>query len=716
MTAPVAIDASAPASSPCLLRPGETCSSVADAEQVSFLIDAEDFVAALRMVFARARHTIYIVGWDVDTRTPLPPGKDEPGARTETLLALLNRLLETRPELRVYVLSWDFALLYSLERQAFPSYRFAWQGHERLAFALDGASATWASHHQKIVVVDDAVAFVGGIDLTVRRWDSCAHAPHDPRRVGPGRKAYGPMHDVALGVAGPVAERLGTLFRQRWHDAMGTRLAAPGPSSLRLPRSDLEGVPVAIARTTTVAHSPPVREIETLLVEAIGQAERFVLIESQFLTSAAIGHALAKKLSQVAGPEVLAILPLRESGWLEQESLGVLRARLLGRLAAADTHGRLRVLYPEVGRGRSAVPVYVHSKVVVIDDRFVKVGSANMSNRSMGLDTECDLALVAEGPRAADISRAIRTFRSRLLSEHLGCTLAQFEAEYAHRGCLRVCLDTLSTGSRGLRPLDWKREPGFDFSFYDGLVCDPERPLDAEALLRMMMPEAHRSGARRTLLIYLGLAGVALALVAAFEFTSLATWFHPETLATSAASALEHPAGVVGVFIAAVVALCLFAPITLLLTAGALLLPPWTAFGMLYTVAMTSAALSFWVGRFMGLPSLGRLLSRGAERLSRHLQRGGFMAVLTARLLPVGNFGAINLIAGALRVPFASYMIANVVGLLPGLTLICLVGARVVAWWKHPTVVNLSIALLVLAAVAGLLAAARYLFRKRRGR
>ena len=119
-------------------------------------------------------------------------------------------------------------------------------------------------------------------------------------------------------------------------------------------------------------------------------------LENQYLSSAAIGDALAARLQEKDGPEIIMVLPQETSEWLEQVSMAVLRSRLLKRLRAADRFGRLHVYYPVLEDEN--IQMRVHSKVCFIDDRLLRVGSANLNNRSMGLDTECDLAIEPQEP------------------------------------------------------------------------------------------------------------------------------------------------------------------------------------------------------------------------------------------------------------------------------------------------------------------------------
>lgn len=194
---------------------------MARAERIAFLIDAADYFAALRHAILAARRSVFIIGWDVDSRVRLLPDPTPPDGHPATLLAFLNSVLAKRPDLHVHVLSWDFSMIYAFEREFLPSTKFGWRGHRRLHFALDAVHPQWASHHQKIVVVDDRVAFTGGLDLTIRRWDTSEHLPGDPRRVDPGGEIYDPVHDLQIAVEGEAAAALGELARERWRRATG---------------------------------------------------------------------------------------------------------------------------------------------------------------------------------------------------------------------------------------------------------------------------------------------------------------------------------------------------------------------------------------------------------------------------------------------------------------------------------------------------------------
>ena len=171
---------------PSIFAPGRNCWRIERATRVAFLVDGEEYFTAVRAALAKAQRSFFILGWDIDSRMRLIPGGAKDGL-PEPLCEFLNALVEARRGLRGYVLSWDFAMLYALEREWLPIFKLDWRTHRRMSFRLDDQHPAGASHHQKVVVVDDSVAFVSGYDLTRVRWDTCQHQKHEPRRVEIGR-------------------------------------------------------------------------------------------------------------------------------------------------------------------------------------------------------------------------------------------------------------------------------------------------------------------------------------------------------------------------------------------------------------------------------------------------------------------------------------------------------------------------------------------------
>jgi len=189
-----------------VLSEGETCWRICRAGRAAVLVDGDAYFAAVRSAILQATRSVFIVGWDIDSRVRLTPGDDTaadgaPGRLGE----LLDHVARHRPDLRIHLLLWDYSILFALEREPLPALNLGWKTPPQVHVCLDDVLPLGASHHQKIVVVDDAVAFCGGIDLTIRRWDTPEHRPDHPRRVDPQGTPYAPFHDIQMVVDGDAA-------------------------------------------------------------------------------------------------------------------------------------------------------------------------------------------------------------------------------------------------------------------------------------------------------------------------------------------------------------------------------------------------------------------------------------------------------------------------------------------------------------------------------
>jgi phospholipase D1/2 len=459
---------------------------------VAVIIDAAAYFFHLKAAILRARHSILLVGWDFDARIQLDRSGRAPASVPNQIGQLLDYAVRRNPDLRVYVLRWDLAFLKMPFRGTTPFFLLEWLGGHRLHFHLDRHHPPGGCHHQKIAVIDDAVAFCGGIDVTGGRWDTPAHRDDDPARLWPNGTPHGPWHDVTTAVDGEAARALGDLARDRWLAASGWRPDPPQPDRDCWPEgleAAFRNVDVAIARTQPAYDGlPEVREIEALYLAAIASARRSIYLESQYFSAHRISEALAQRLAEPDGPEVVVVNPDRAKGWLEEEVMGAGRALLLGRLREADLYGRLRFCTPVTASG---APIYVHAKVLVVDDTLLRIGSSNINNRSMGVDTECDLALEVrpEDARAPDVSAAILRVRDSLLAEHLGIGCDEFQAALqAASGSLVRVLDRLARPSGPtLVPFDPPDLSEADRELAETHALDPHRPeAMAETFIRAL--------------------------------------------------------------------------------------------------------------------------------------------------------------------------------------------------------------------------------------
>jgi phospholipase D1/2 len=462
-----------------LLVTGQTCWRVEHADRVACIIDGQDYFRHVKAAMLRAQRRILLVGWDFDTRMLLERGgKTLPGPNP--LGTFLRYLVRVRPDLEVHLLRSNVRLVSAFEAMwgaVTPVALMNRLSSDRLQFAVDGVHPTGAVPHQKIVVVDDAIAFCGGIDLTVDRWDTREHLDHNAFRRNVGH-AYGPRHDVAAAVDGAAASALAEHARERWQAATGVALEPVTATHAVWPRGlepTMRDVEVGIARTLPeLKGRSEAREVEALNLAALAVADRAIYLENQYLASRKIVDVLAVRLQEPDGPEVVIVMPRHSESRLEEQAMDSARFRMLNVLWRADEHRRLGVYWPVTEGGTS---IYVHSKVMVIDDQLLRIGSSNLNNRSLGFDSECDVAFEAHpgSPGHESVSAAIATVRNGLVAEHLDVTLEEFERVLADEGSLLKAIETLKGSGKTLSRFTERTIAGEGSLLAENDLMDPDR-------------------------------------------------------------------------------------------------------------------------------------------------------------------------------------------------------------------------------------------------
>lgn len=443
-----------------VLEEGVTCWTLSSVEQASVLVDAEAYYTSFCNAALAARRYIYISGWQFDTQARLlRPDPEQPPAYPVELVPFLNYLCERNADLCVYITAWDYSVVYALEREWLQKLKFDFQSHARVHFEFLDHPEAGGCHHQKLAIIDGEVAFLGGLDLCDARWDTRRHEKGDPRRSDVHRSPYKPFHDIQVALRGPAVEPLERLFVEGWRRACGAEprlgrassAAAPAQAGLRsveLREVDLQelsaglGLPlgsrrVAVCRTEWGdGEHPAACEIQALLERAIMAAERLIYIETQYFTSRALAQVLYRRLAdtQRSKLELVLVMPAGADSPKEDFVLGN-RQRAIRRFIAdaAHYHGhQFRLLMSSESTDDEPCPAtFIHSKVLIVDDEFVTIGSANFTNRSMRVDREVNVAWEARLEEPADAARLaadIRRLRASLLSEHAGLDDEEFFA------------------------------------------------------------------------------------------------------------------------------------------------------------------------------------------------------------------------------------------------------------------------------------------------
>ncbi|WP_246669035.1 VTT domain-containing protein [Ancylobacter sp. TS-1] len=683
-----------------MLKPRRNVWRIARADRASVLVDGAAYFGALREAMREARETIHIAGWDLDSRMKLvgETGSADDGL-PETLAAFLSALVARNPRLRIRLLLWDYSVMFALERELAPIYSFLWATPKQIELCLDDALPLGASHHQKIVVIDDAVAFSGGLDLTGRRWDTPAHRPNDPLRRDPQGGAYEPFHDVQMAVDGEAAEALAALFRHRWKCAASERLAPARRARARWPSvlaPDFRDVEVGIARTLPDHDGERgTREVEALLFDMIDAAERTIYVENQFVTCERFTRHLVERMRARPELEVVIVTPKAYRSWIEHQVMALPRERLRALLAQDGLVARARLVFPEVseappdddaGEATSTAAVFVHSKIFIVDDRLLRVGSANICNRSMGFDSECDLVVEAlgEGKR-----KAIAAIRDRLLGEHVGLAPEAIADIMARDGLVAAS----KASHAGRRLVDLPAVEATERTLPQiSAIADPLEPIYDDR-----SPQVSGRGWRIGFL----LAGFAVlaALVVGWANSPFAD---PARIVAALDGLAERPWGAAVVVAVYVLGGLVVFPVSVLIVATVAVYGGWTGALLAGIGALASAVVTFFIGRHLGAGVIRRFIGPRINRIRRGLAARGVLTVATMRMVPAAPFTFVNLVAGAAGLRLLDFVVGTALGLLPGLIVLSALGHQIVALIAEPSLLRITLLIgFILLWVAG---------------
>ncbi len=461
-----------------IVVPGENVWRIARADRASVIVDAAHYYHVVRQAMSLAQRRILIIGWDFDSRIVLEP--TAPPHRRETLGQYFLRLARENPSREIAILKWSFGALKQFLRPSALIMLLRWRAKRAIRYQFDSAHPAGCSHHQKIVVIDSALAVCGGIDISSARWDTRDHADDHPNRRLPNGKPYAPWHDVTMLMTGAIAGALEQLGERRWQVASRTPLqkiiagVPPWPDDLFCHFTDVD---VAIARTRAAyAGAAELREVEALYLDMIAAATRFIYFENQYFTSGKIAAAIAARMAEADPPEVVLVMPRAADGWLEQKAMDAARFALAAEVGKVDRLNRFRIYVPVTAGGAD---IYVHAKLAIVDDRLLRIGSSNMNNRSLGLDSECDVIIDAALPANRGVEAQIAGLKCDLIAEHIGASPTAVAAELAASGSLIGAITALSaasqaSGARRLELLELTAPSAVDRFIAENELLDPE--------------------------------------------------------------------------------------------------------------------------------------------------------------------------------------------------------------------------------------------------
>jgi phosphatidylserine/phosphatidylglycerophosphate/cardiolipin synthase-like enzyme/uncharacterized membrane protein YdjX (TVP38/TMEM64 family) len=673
-------------SSSAILQPEHNVWRLLKTKRAAFLIDAQNYFAELYRALQQAERQVLILGWDIHSALVLNPDQPkDPAGRT--LYKLINDLVRDKPDLEVYILAWDYTtLIYATEREHLQSVKFGWMTDARIHFHFDSEHPLGASHHQKIVVVDDEVAFCGGLDLTIRRWDTPDHEAEHAGRHDPDGKRYAPFHDVQLGVEGEAAQALAELARERWYKATGKRLEPPQAGTRHKylsgaldARLVVNQVRLGISRTLPRHRlSPACLEVQNLYLDLISSAKDWIYFENQYLTADRLVQALSDRLASPEAPECVLILPKKAGGWLEEYTMGLMQNAAVRTLKKADRYGRLRVYYAEHFGLKGEAYITIHSKVMIVDGQWARVGSSNMNHRSMGLDTECDCVLDVSGHAAAQDS--VRFFLASLLADHTGITAESIVRRLEEESSLLAVVDEIQHGHADKALVEVQvdeRAAALGRNVAEAELIDMEKPaafeenLDYWAFLQESLGRKEPFSKRNRGVLVTALLAVAAAV--AVGVSPLRDFASPGQLAAALNAIGSSREVYVGAFVLFALSGVLFIPLNLLIIVAATVFPTWQALALIMLGTIGSAASGYFLGRLVSDNFFNRHFDQRVHSVLDRIRRGGLWSIIFVRIVPVAPHALINLTAGFCRLKLWQFLLGTGVGALPGsLTLVFL--------------------------------------------
>lgn len=402
-----------------ILREGHNCSTIRHVDRLAMLVDGDEYYRAFFNTVTKAKTNIEILGWEVDSRINIGHINQQ---YPSNLRQYFNQLVKKNRTLHVNVLSWRSPFYLLFGRENFATAKWRLETDKNIHFQQLGHSHIYGTHHEKIVIVDDQCAFLGGMDISRKRWDTPDHKLENPLRKDEHGHPYHPIHDIQAVLTGEMVQDLKNHLNEKKKQKIIPVENRPDiwPETRAF---QVRNVKAALSRTNC---GKKTREIENLYLDAIHAAKQFIYIENQYFSSDMITSALCHQLSKVHGPEVIIVLPYSYRGKFEKAVYLNERNKALRKLKAADRYQRLGFFYPDNGQKDKSRFIVVHSKFMIVDNEFMTLGSANLNHRSLNVDSELNLSLEARGEE--ETKKFIRQNLYRLLSEHLDTPAMELRA------------------------------------------------------------------------------------------------------------------------------------------------------------------------------------------------------------------------------------------------------------------------------------------------
>lgn len=695
-----------------LFQEGKNCWRAEKADYVSVIVDYGNYYRNLHESISKAKKNIFVLGWDIDSRIELLRGSDAKGVSNTTFFDLICAKARENPDLQIYLNRWDYAMFFMRQRE--PLWEHKWHSCDlpNIHVCMDDVLPFSACHHQKIVTIDDEIAYWGGMDVALGRWDFRQHHVRNQHRADPAqlpsmdeKEKFAPYHDIQAVMCGPAAHSLARWARKRWTNACPS--VKPPPLAREYehtgipdtwPQSDppvFENIDAAIARTmpatTGQAHT---EEVYHLILDEIAHAENFIYIENQYLACADIARALNQRLKEKSKLRLLAVSCFEPSGILERIAMWGGRVRFKD-ILIEGVEDRVALAYPACEENGKISDVHIHSKIMIIDDKYLHIGSANLNNRSMGMDTECDISLFG-GQEAARTK--IVDIRNDLIREHTGHSV-EYINDVAATGDVHQLLKKKPTSRQHLYEIDdeaYRDQPLWKHIYK---LADPRRPLIPARWTRLPRWGTSKESSRS---LYYALAGfmLILAFFALWHYSPLSSYTDIDVLSSYLEKIRNDPFALLWIIAVYVIGGVVFFPVTVLSTAIVLLFGGLRGFIFATIGALASGLVSYTIGKWIGKDHVRRIFPH-ADKVMDKVCDSGIVGIIVLRMLPIAPYTLVNIVLGVIHVPLITFLLGTTLGLAPGKIMLAIFGGSFIDVFQHPDSENIAMAVGGIAAWIG---------------
>jgi phospholipase D1/2 len=681
----------------------KNCWKIGEGSQVSILVDSSNYYGALYEAICKAKHSLFILGWDIDSRIELMRGQeiakaDEPA----DFFHLICKAARENPSLQIYLNRWNYSLFFASQREPFWVRKWTHCNLSNIHVCLDGVIPMAACHHQKVVVIDDEIAFWGGMDVALGRWDWRQHHINNSYREDPSglpdpekKISYGPYHDIQAIVSGPVVRAFSELVRERWTKASAIE---PAPIFLRaverLPQTwpesfppQFKNIPMVLARTIPpILGEEPVSEVLSSFIDEIAQAENFIYIENQYLACERIAKALNRQLLAKPSLRILAVSCDKPQGIMERKAMWGGRVIFHDILKKGGVSERILLAYPVSKEHGNEESIHIHSKIMIIDDQFLRLGSSNIANRSMGMDTELDVTIIGTD---VESRQKIEAIRNDLIREHCGREIDDIQSIISNAHPVSTFIEDRKTSRQHLRRLDDERYRNEKFVPLARFFGDPIKPFIPMGITHILHrnKESHFVISVWTIIIFLlflGITGLVL------EFSSLSHYISADGIAKIFENLSSSPLSLLyatGLYTTGSV---IFFPLTAMTGAAVAVFGPLKGIAISFSGALFGGIIGFFVGRLIGIGRLERVFGRKTPIIMQKIKGAGLSGVTLMRLLPIAPYPLVNMVFGVSGVSLINFIAGTIMGLIPGKLALAIAGDGLSKIFDHPDMEHLG--------------------------